>query len=133
MDPAKIDAIKGMIPPKNVKQLQQFLGLCGYYRKFVEGFAKIAAPLYNLLKKDIVWEWTDECQKAFEILKAKLISYPTLRQPDLSQQFLLFTDASGRAVGAILSQKDEIGKEYVCCYASRMLKDSERSFCITDK
>ncbi len=69
MDPTKIDAICSMVLPKNLNQLQQFLGLCGYYRKFVEGFAKLAAALYNLLKKNVVWEWSTACQNTFDLLK----------------------------------------------------------------
>ena len=69
MNPAKVSTIDNMNPPKNIKQIQQFLGLCGYYRKFVQDFSKIAAPMFNLLRKDVQWEWTKECQLAFAELK----------------------------------------------------------------
>ena len=106
MDPAKIESIKTWNNPKTVKQLQQFLGLCNYYKRFVENFSKIAAPLFKLLKKDNKFDWDDSCQSAFDELKRKLVSYPILRQPDWSKPFLLYTDASGYALGAILSQCD---------------------------
>lgn len=102
MDPAKIESIKTWNNPKTVKQLQQFLGLCNYYKRFVENFSKIAAPLFNLLKKDSKFDWDDSCQTAFDELKRKLVSYPILRQPNWSKPFLLYTDASGYAIGAIL-------------------------------
>ena len=92
MDPDKIKAIVERKAPTNVKQLQQFLGLCGYYRKFIKDFAKIAAPLYQLLKKNEIWNWKDNCQQAFELLKEKLVNFPTLRQPDLVRPFIVHTD-----------------------------------------
>jgi hypothetical protein len=133
MDPAKIESIKTWNNPKTVKQLQKFLGLCNYYKRFVENFSKIAAPLFKLLKKDNKFDWDDSCQSAFDELKRKLVSYPILRQPDWSKPFLLYTDASGYALGAILSQCDNDNKEYVCAYASRILKNAEVHYGITEK
>ncbi|CAF1103419.1 unnamed protein product [Brachionus calyciflorus] len=114
MDPAKIEAKKNRVAPKNVKQLQQFIGLCNYYRRFIKDFAKIATPLFKLLQKD-------------------LVSRPTLRLPDLNRPFILYTDSSGYALGAILTQKDDDGNEYVCAYASRILKNAEVNYGITEK
>ena len=133
LNPAKIEAIKNMRYCKNVKQVQEFLGLCGYYRKFVKDFAKIAQPLNNLIKKDTKWDFNKDCMTAFETLREKLVSSPILRLPDLSKPFLLFTDASGFALGAILSQKDEKGDEYVVAYASRTLKGAEEHYGISEK
>ena len=112
MDKEKINAVEEMKPPRNIKQLQQYLGLCNYYRRFIEKFSFIAAPLYGMLKKDMVWNWTKECQNAFDLLKTKLIEYPILRQPDLQKPFIIFTDASTKAIGAVLSQKER--KQRIC-------------------
>jgi len=133
MDKAKIQAVSEMQPPKNVKQIQQYLGLCNYYRRFIEDFAKIAAPLYHLLKKEVAWNWSNQCQMAFETLKQKLVEYPILRLPDFQRKFVLFTDASNSAVGALLSQVDDNEKEYVVAYASRLLKGAENHYGITEK
>jgi len=133
MDPAKIEAIKLRQAPRNVKQVQEFLGICNYYRKFIEGFAKLAKPITDLLKKDNKFIWSEECQAAFEGLKEALISYPILRLPDFKRLFILFTDASGYALGAILAQRDDEGREYVVSYASRALKNAELHYGITEK
>ena len=132
MDPAKIETVKQMQFCKNVKQIQSFLGLTGYYRKFIKDYAKICQPLNNLIKKDTKWDFTDTCKEAFNTLKNKLTEFPILRQPDHNKPFVLMTDASGFALGAILAQKDE-DKEYVCCYASRLLKGAENHYGITEK
>ena len=133
MDPAKIEKIKEWKNPRNAKDIQQFLGLTGYYRKFIRDYAKLTAPLTNLIKKDVVWKWSDECESSFIKLKKALISYPILRQPDFLREFILYTDASGLALGGILAQMDANGEEYVCHYASRTLKRSELHYGITEK
>lgn len=84
----KIKAVQEWKESSKVKHVQQFLGICGYYRKFIKDFSKIAQPLYTL-RKDKKWEWNTECKKAFELLKAKLVSYPILRQPDFQKIFTL--------------------------------------------
>ena len=133
MDPEKVRAINDRVPPKNVKQLQQFLGLCNYYRRFVRDFARIAAPLFRLLCKDVKFEWTLECQLSFEQLKSCLMSYPVLRPPDFNRQFLLYSDASGFALGCILAQIDDDGNEYIVSYKSRLLKGAEVNYSISEK
>ena len=133
IDNRHIAAIQERVPPKNIKQVQQYLGLCNYYRKFIKDYAKISSPIYQLLHKEVKFEWTKECQDTFEILNKKLTSTPTLRLPDFSKEFTLYTDASGFALGAILSQTDENGNEYVCSYASRLLKNAEVHYGITEK
>ena len=133
MDPAKISAIENMLPPKTVKQLQVFLGMANYYRKFIFNFAKIIKPLYELLKKDTPFNFEEQCMISFNTLKQKFIEGPILRSPDFSRRFIVFTDASGFAIGAILAQIDEKGDEYVCFYASRLLKGAELQYGITEK
>jgi hypothetical protein len=133
MDPDKIEAIKNRVAPKNIKQIQHFLGICNYYRRFIKYYAKIAEPLTRLLRKEEKFEWNVEQQNAFEELKKKLTEYPILRQPEMGKKFLLYTDASEYALGAILSQKDDEDREFVCAYASRTLKGAELNYPITEK
>ena len=94
MDEDKILSVSKMKQPRNIKEIQVFLGLTGFYRKFIEGYSKITAPLTDLLKKENEWNFNEDCEKAFNELKNKLISRPILRQPDLSIPFILYTDAS---------------------------------------
>jgi hypothetical protein len=98
-----VKVVKEFLKPKNVKQLQRFLGLCVYYRRFVQGFAKIAAPLYNLLKKDTPYKWDKPCEDTFDTLKTKLISAPTLAYPNYEKPFGLYTDACITGLGAVLA------------------------------
>ena len=121
MDKSKVEAVKQIEYCRNVKEVQRFLGLCGYYRKFIKDFAKISRPLSNLTRKDIEFQFNDACKEAFDTLKTKMIEEPILQQPKQDREYLLFTDASGYAIGAILAQRDEEGREYVCAYASRTL------------
>ena len=83
-----------MPPPTTPKEVRQFLGLVGYYRKFVPKFADIARPLTNLTKLDVPYEWDNRCQEAFEFLKQMLLKEPILKYPDPSKPYTLFTDAS---------------------------------------
>ncbi|CAM4590109.1 unnamed protein product [Lepidochelys kempii] len=104
---AKVAAIQKWPLPKSKKQVQSFLGLASYYRRFVPQYSQIAAPLTDLMKKKQpnAVQWTEECQKAFNQLKATLMSDPVLRAPDFDKPFLVTTDASERGVGAVLMQK----------------------------
>jgi hypothetical protein len=90
MDPTKIESIKMRKELTNAKEVQRFLGLCNYYRKFIKHFAEITSPLYALIRNDTIWDWNEQCQSAFDKLKAELTSEPILRQPDLKQIFLLY-------------------------------------------
>ena len=134
VDPAKTEAISKAKRPRNAKQTRSFLGTAGYYRKFIKNFAGIAAPLTNLTKKNTRFKWTNECQKAFDILKDKLISAPVLTYPHRDRKYILHTDASDNAIGAVLNQYNEITKcEQPIAYYSRKLKDIEIKYSISER
>ena len=131
-DPGKIDKIKNLKRPVKVKDVRSVLGLCSYYRKFVKDFSRIAKPLNNLLKKESEFVWKEEHQKAFEMLKKKLIQSPILQYPDYNKEFILITDASGIGLGAVLSQYNDDNREVVIAYASKSLVGAEQNYPITE-
>ena len=102
--PNKLDSIKHMPVPNSTKEIKQFLGLTGYYRKFVPGFADISRPLTTLTKKDVKYEWTSACQKSFELLKEALCGDPVLKYADTSKPYTLYTDASKYGWAGVLTQ-----------------------------
>ena len=105
--PEKLEAVRKMPPPTTPREIRQFLGLVGYYRKFVPKFADIARPLTNLTKLDVPYDWTNRCQEAFEFLKQMLLKEPILKYPDPSKPYTLFTDASKFAWACVLTQEYE--------------------------
>ncbi|KRZ82907.1 Retrovirus-related Pol polyprotein from transposon 17.6 [Trichinella sp. T8] len=122
-DPNRTSAVREWPIPTCIRELRQFLGLASYYRKFVNGFANIAAPLHRLLEKRAEWDWSKAFQSAFNALKYHLTSAPILTYPDFHRQFTV--DASGDGLGAVLSQRE--GKtERVVAYASCTLTKAER-------
>jgi TolA-binding protein len=133
VDPSKVEKVKDYPTPTSLKELRAALGLFSYYRKFVKNFSKIAAPMTELLKKDIPFTWTERQQKAFDHLKDCLVKAPILQYPNFEKPFVLYTDASGTGLGAVLSQKDDENRERVIAYASRSLNKAERNYGITDQ
>ncbi|CAC5371569.1 unnamed protein product [Mytilus coruscus] len=133
VDDSKINIVKNYPRPKNQHEVRQFLGLCNYYRRFVKDYAKITVPLNNLLQKDKEYVWTDKCQISFENLKQALTTAPVLSYPDMSKPFILTCDASDSAIGYILGQLDENGKERVISYSGRALRNNELNWTITEK
>lgn len=131
-DPAKVATVMEWPVPRNVAEVRSFLGLCTYYRRFVEGFATIASPLHQLTREGTRFQWSEECQQAFEDLKRKLAGSPVLSYPDPSLPYILDTDASAEGVGAVLSQIHE-GKESVVAYYSKKFTKEERNYCVTRK
>lgn len=131
-NPEKTKAISTYPVPKNQKQIKQFLGLVGYYRRHVNKFAEIAKPLTSLLKKDAPFLWSESQQAAFERFKSILCSEPILQYPHFSKVFILTTDASNFAISGILSQGD-IGKDLPISYSSRTLNKSEINYSTTEK
>jgi len=131
-DPNKLCAVENFPVPKKVKDVQSFLGLAGYYRKFIEDFSKIAKPLTKLTKKGEKFNWTAEQQIAFQSLKEKLTTAPVLSYPDFTREFLVTTDASDYAIGAVLSQ-GPVGQDRPIAYASRILCKAEQNYNTTEK
>ena len=124
----KVEAILSMPPPPDVSALRAFLGTAGYYRKFVKNYSKIANSLNHLLQEGISYDWTTECQTAFNTLKTHLTEAPILRRPDFKREFELHTDWSAQGLGAVLTQRDDADNEYVVAYASRSCNKTERNY-----
>lgn len=155
MDPNKIRAVIELQPPKNVSEVRSFIGMASYYRRFIEGFARIAEPLTRLtISKDKTkpgsqvhataiekpktdgtekFEWADEQQKAFDEIKEKLTSQPVLCHYDRNIPLELRTDACGYGLGAILLHVQKDGRKQVVAYASRLLRGAEKRYPITEK
>ncbi|GJT59075.1 reverse transcriptase domain-containing protein [Tanacetum coccineum] len=106
VDKAKIDVIAKLPPPTNVKAVRSILGYAGFYRRFIKDFSKISRPMTKLLEKDSVFDFNEECIKAFDTLKEKLTNVPIMVSPDWSQPFELMCDASDFAVGVVLGQQN---------------------------
>ncbi|XP_073045319.1 uncharacterized protein [Primulina eburnea] len=123
VDPAKIEAISRWKQPINITEIRSFLGLAGYYRRFIKDFAKIAVPLTQLTRKDNPFLWNDECEKSFCKLKEMLTSAPVLALPEGTEGFVVYTDASKEGFGCVLMQNDK-----VIAYASRKLKNHELNY-----
>ena len=127
-DPKKLEAIKNYPVPRDVSELRSVMGLFSYYRRFVQNFSVIAAPLFKLLNKGEKFQWDCDCQKAFDVLKGKLTESPVLGYPDFSKPFVLYTDAATtNGLGAVLGQEID-GQERVIGYASRSLKKNEKNY-----
>ncbi|XP_078234835.1 uncharacterized protein LOC144583831 [Pogona vitticeps] len=132
---AKIEAVRDWPRPNTKKKVKSFLGLVGYYRKFIPRFSEIAAPLTDLTRKkaDDRIPWTSDCEAAFQRLKEALINYPVLRAPDFDREFIIYTDASNSGVGAVLCQEDENGDQHPVSYLSRKLQKGERHLATVEK
>ncbi|KAL0546427.1 hypothetical protein IC582_016335 [Cucumis melo] len=123
VDPAKIEAVTSWTRPSTVSEVRSFLGLAGYYRRFVENFSRIATPLTQLTRKGAPFVWSKACEDSFQNLKQKLVTAPVLTVPDGSGSFVIYSDASKKGLGCVLMQQ---GK--VVAYASRQLKSHEQNY-----
>ena len=135
-DPDKVRRVKDWPTPMSITDVRSFLGLCSYYRRFIRGFSTIAAPLNKLLEKSHRFEWDDDCQTSFEMLKQTLVSDNVMAYPNDDGMFILDTDASATGIGAVLSQLqwDETSQKEVerpVAFASRTLTRTQRRYCTT--
>ncbi|GJW81253.1 putative reverse transcriptase domain-containing protein [Tanacetum coccineum] len=127
VDPAKIESIKDWASPKNATEIRQFLGLVGYYRRFIEGFSKIAKPMTKLTQKNVNFDWGEKEEAAFQLIKQKLCSAPILALPKGSENFIVYCDASHKGLGVVLMQNEK-----VIAYASRQLKIHKKNYTTHD-
>ncbi|GKA62848.1 putative reverse transcriptase domain-containing protein, partial [Tanacetum coccineum] len=127
VDPAKIEAVKNWASPTTPSEIRQFLGLAGYYRRFIEGFSKIAKPMTELTQKNQEFDWGEEQEEAFQLLKQKLCVAPILALPEGSDDFVVYCDASIKGLGAVLMQRMK-----VIAYASRQLNIHEKNYTTDD-
>jgi hypothetical protein len=127
VDPENIEAIREWSVPKNVTKVRSFMGLVGYYKRFIEGFSKIAHPITSLQRKGVKFQWTLDCEKSFQHLKQLLTSAPILRIVDPNKDFIVCTNACKEGLGGVLSRNG-----LVICYESRKLKDHERHYATHD-
>jgi hypothetical protein len=123
VDPSKVQEVMDWKPPISVHQIRSFLGLAGYYRRFIPDFSKIAKPMIELLKKGIKFSWNEKCEEAFHTLTAHLTIALVLAQPDNSKPFDIYCDASGIGLGCVLMQNNR-----VIAYASRALRTHEQNY-----
>nr|GEY03292.1 reverse transcriptase domain-containing protein [Tanacetum cinerariifolium] len=127
VDPAKIESVKDWASPKTPTEIRQFLGLAGYYRRFIERFSKIAKPMTKLTQKKVMFDWGDKQEAAFQLLKQKVCSAPILALPEGAENFVAYCDASHKGLGAVLMQREK-----VISYASRQLKIHEKNYTTHD-
>ena len=130
-DPSKIQAVQEWPVPSNITDVRQFLGLASYYRRYIQHFSHIAAPLHALTQKNAIFSWTEACQQAFTTLKATLAQPPVLTYPQFhysASQFVVYTDASDVGLGAVLEQDN-----HVIAYASRTLTKAEQNYSVIQK
>lgn len=125
MDPVKIERIKNWKTPETVRQVRAFTGFANFYRRFISKFSDIARPLNELMKKNTVFKWTEECQQAFETLKGKFIEQPILAMVEKTKPFELECDASLYATGGVLRQQDSDGYWHPVAYISKSLTETE--------
>jgi hypothetical protein len=123
VDPGKVKDVLSWKPPTTVSEIRSFLGLAGYYRRFIEGFSKIVKPLTSLLEKDKKFEWSEVCQNSFDELRKRLTTAPVLIMPDIHKSFDTYCDTSKQGLGCVLMQEG-----HVIAYASRQLRKHERNY-----
>ena len=123
VDPKKVEAVSTWQQPTNVSEIRSFLGLAGYYRRFIEGFSKIARPMTELLNKENKFVWTEACERSFQELKRRLTTAPVLTLPDIHQDFVIYCDASRQGLGCVLMQDGKI-----VAYAFRQLRPHEQNY-----
>lgn len=131
-DPGKVEAITKFPTPRTIRQLRSFLGMCGWYNRYITNFASVAAPMTDLLAKNPHFIWTENAQAAFENLKGSLTTAPLLSHPDFTKPFVIQCDASKTGIGGVLYQIDENGEEHPIAYFSKKLNAAQRNYSITE-
>lgn len=131
VNPDKIITIKSRPEPRNVKEIQQCLGLFNFYRRFIDRFAEMSRPLYALLQKGVKFEFNEECREAYRYFVNCLTSEPAMAQPQIGKPFIVYSDGSKYAIGGVLAQIIN-GTEHIIEYASRLLKGPELNYGISD-
>ena len=132
VDKAKIELIVNLPPPTNVKEVRQFLGHAGFYKRFIKDFSKLARPMCTLLAKDAKFKLDENCQHCFEEQKRLLTTAPIVRRPNWDLSFEVMCDVSDQVMGAILGQRDQ-EKPYVIYYASKTLNEAQKNYTTTKK
>ena len=133
MEKEKVKGVLEWLIPKSIKDVQKFLGLANYYRQFIKGFATVARPLYNLVKKDKKWEWTEKEKKAFRELKERFTKEPVLAALDINKKMRMEVDASDYATGGVLLMECEDGLWRPVAFLSKSLNGAKRNYEIHDK
>ncbi|WVZ58359.1 LOW QUALITY PROTEIN: hypothetical protein U9M48_008638 [Paspalum notatum var. saurae] len=123
VDPSKVECVLNWKQPETVTEIRSFLGLAGYYCRFIKGFSKTAKPMTSLTKKNARYSWSPNCEEAFQSLKKSLTTAPVLAQPDVTKPFEVYCDASGNGLGCVLMQEGR-----VVAYASRQLRKHEANY-----
>jgi hypothetical protein len=123
MDPSKVQDVLSWNTPMSVGDIRSFLGLAGYYRRFIEGFSKISKPMTELLEKDKKFEWTSACEASFQELKKRLTTFPVLVMPDMEKLFSIYCDVSGQELGCVLMHDG-----HMVAYSSRQLRKHEAHY-----
>ena len=131
--PENLATIYAWPQPKEPVDLRSFLRLCGFYQRFVTNYAQVAAPLNDLLRKNLVWQWSDKEEQSFQQLKRQMLSAPVLIVPDSTKPYFLHSDASEFAIGATLSQLDDKGQLRLVTCRSRKLLHAERNYPVHEK
>src|SRR5262249_47879294 len=132
VDKAKLEAIENLPPPTSIKAIRSFLGHVGFYRRFIKDFSKIAKSLTDLLQKDIPFDFSEQCLKAFNMLKEKLINTPLMIAPNWNLDFKIMCDASDSAVGAVLGQRKDKHFQPIY-YTSKTLNAAQENYTTMEK
>ena len=122
VDPEKVESVMSWERPKSVFEIRSFLGLAGYYKRFIEDFSRLAAPMTSLTRKEVKFDWDDQCEEAFQELRRRFTTAPILIVPDRGQGYTVYCDASRAGLGCVLMQF-----ERVVAYGSRQLKNHEQN------
>lgn len=132
-DPGKVDAITHFPVPRNIRQVRSFLGMCGWYQRYISGYSAITSPITDLLGKRDKFVWSSEANAAFEELKVRMTTAPVLSHPDFSRPFTIQCDASNTGIGGVLFQVDDSGGEHPIAYMSRKLNPAQRNYSVTEQ